>query len=353
LELGYRWDDDLNNPDEGELVAAWPINAVGPVRWNAAFAYLDPARARPNLTILPDTLVDRIAIRRGRVAQVEVVNGTRHRRVSSDLVVLAAGTYGSPAILLRSGIGPWAALRTLAIPVVMDLPGVGQNLSDHPGSWLQGLPSRRLEAEFASVDSESLLRTATGLRVMSGTADGRWDLHLICWTEVVPANHGASYELYVSVKLLKPRSRGSVRLRSSDPDVLPIVHHGFLSDASQVDVSRLVDGIRIGRRLIGAAVNSGWLDAEAVPGKAVETDADLAAFVRSNLTGYFHAVGTCRMGLDADPTAVTDGLGRVHGIENLVVADASIMPTIPRANTNWTVAAIAEKIADELISRGA
>jgi choline dehydrogenase len=155
---------------------------------------------------------------------------------------------------------------------------------------------------------------------------------------------------YFFVCALKPESRGRVRIRSADPEALPVVEHGFLTDRDGHDVSVLVDGVRLARRLAGTRALSGLCEGELAPGPDLE-DGELQAFARPWVGGYWHPVGTCRMGPETDGDAVVDRDGCVYGFANLFVADASVMPTIPRANTHLPVLAVAERIAEVLRRR--
>ena len=284
-----------------------PVNAVGSVRWNSAFAYLDPARARPNLTILADTLVDRIVLRDGRAAGAATSAGFLDART----VVVAAGAYGSPAILLRSGLD--------------HLP-VGENLRDHVGVGYEWVVDERLQRETAEYEREYPLFMA-----QVTLSDESADLFVFPANE--PLEEGG-YAFTGVVFAMKPLSAGRVSLASEDPAAPPLVEHGFLAD--ERDVATLLRGIELVRELAETDPLASLLGAELRPG----ADADLEEYVRAEARGFFHPVGTCAIG------SVVDAQARVRGVENLVVADASIMPTIPRANTNLTTAALAERIAE-------
>jgi choline dehydrogenase len=310
---------DLNDLDATVGIAPAPVNARAETRWNTAFAYLDAARARPNLTVLPETLVDRVEVDRGRARAVLSDRG----RLEADLVIVSAGAYGSPAVLLRSGIGQPSALEQLGLEVVADLP-VGQGLADHPGIGIEWSAAPAHIPERGPVYSPSVLVRARS----DQCPDGTWDLHFLPWLEL--ADDG-SWRTSAVVYLLKPDSRGSVTLRSIDPRAAPRIDHGFL--AERHDLERLASGVALMRRLATAA---GAGD-ELRPGET-----DLEDSIRREVRGIFHPTGTCAMG------TVVDERGGVLGLEGLVVADASIMPTIPRANTNLTTIAIAERLAEEL-----
>ena len=309
-------------------MGSYPANVVDGTRWNAALAYLDGCRERPNLSIRGDTLVDRVVVRDGRATGVVDADG---RAYEAETVVLAAGAYFSPAVLMRSGIGPEYELERLAIPLVRDLP-VGTRLLDHCGATLAWTPSETLLADAerrtrvgSHFAPHALLKAAS-----RGCPEGAWDLHLVTWIE--PVAGSGSPEAGVMVFHMKPSSHGRVTLRSRRPTEPPLVERGFLSDPSDLDP--IVEGLELGRALAETDPLRDLLAGELRPGPLPLDD-----FVRSAIRGYFHPAGTCAIG------DVVDARGHVHGVESLVVADASIMPTIPRANTNLTTAAIAERIA--------
>jgi choline dehydrogenase len=287
---------------------AHPVSTRGTLRWHAAFAYLDPARKRPNLTIRPDTLVDRVEPDRSRVA-------TADGSFEADVIVVAAGAYGSPGILLRSGIGPG---------LEHDLP-VGEELTDHVGIGFAWAPTRRLVAETRAFEVDHPL---FGPQESLWTEDQR--------TFVILWNEWAEDELSTSgvVFSMKPHSRGQVRLNGPEPETPLRIDHGFLGD--QRDRETLLRGAELVRGL--AATLGDYVEAELRPGPS----ADLEAYVDAEVRGFFHPVGTGGIGRVVEPN------GRVRGIDGLYVADASVMPTIPRANTYLNTIAVAERIAEGL-----
>jgi choline dehydrogenase len=283
----------------GDATIFHVVNARGPVRWNAAFAYLDPARSRRNLTIVADTLVDRITFAGARATGVTTSRGP----FSADRVVVAASAYGSPAILLRSGLGP----------------PVGDGLVDHAGVGASWEPTGELRAEVEDWERKHERYMAQ----ITIRADGEMF--------VFPALDPGC-EISSGAFLMKPRSRGSVRLTSADPAAPPRIDHGFLSDFD--DVETIASGLE---RLREFVARLGVTASELRPG-----DVDLRDYVREEVRGFFHPVATCAIG------RVVGRDARVIGYENLYVADASIIPTIPRANTNLSTAAVAERVAELL-----
>jgi choline dehydrogenase len=327
--LGLPFLEGLDDPARPTGAGRLPVNVVDDTRWNTAFAYLDPARDRPNLTVLADTPVDRVALDGARATGAVTVSG---ERIEADDVVLTAGAYFTPAILLRSGIGPESELARHEIPVVAALP-VGEVLLDHHGTginWQSTELFDRLTAEHVA-RSGPLYQPHALVKAASGDcAPGSWDLHLVSWTNATSDGNG--YEASVSVFLMKPRSTGRIRLLSRDPLALPEVERGFLRDAS--DLPTLVEGLELARALARQAPLARLLGPELAP-----AEEQLESYARRMVRNYFHPAGTCGIG------RVVDDSGRVLGMDRLVVADASIMATIPRANTNLTTVAIAERLS--------
>jgi choline dehydrogenase len=328
--LGLPVLDDADDPARPTGAARLPVNVTGETRWNAAFAYLDPARGRPNLTIRADLLVDRISLEGTRATGVVTAPG---ETVDADVVVLTAGAYFTPAILMRSGIGPESELERHGTPVAAALP-VGEALLDHHGTgiaWQSTEMHDRVTADHVRRTGPLFKPHALVKAASTACANGGWDTHLVSWTE--PGSDGEAYEPSVGVFHMKPRSRGRVRLRSRDPHDLPQVERGFLRDPS--DLRPIVEGLELARSLAREPALAGLLGPEKTPG-----DESLESYAARMMRNYFHPAGTCGIG------RVVDASGRVLGVEQLFIADASIMPTMPRANTNLTTAAIAERLAE-------
>jgi choline dehydrogenase len=288
----------------GDAAIVHPVNLVGTVRWNTAFAYLDAARGRPNLTILADTLVDRVDPERG-------VAHTDRGELAADTIVLAAGAYGSPGILLRSGIGPGLA---------HDLP-VGEGLVDHVGAGIGWEPSELLQEETTRFEAERPVYLA------QVTVRSEPDIFL--FPAVDPG-----WEISAAAFFMKPHSRGSVRLNSPDPRRPLAIEHGFGSDLRDLDA--VAAGLEALREIAARDPVRRYAVHELRPGVEVPARRWAALGAR----GFYHPVATCAIG------RVVDARGRVLGLEGLVVADASVMPTIPRANTNLSTVALAERIAE-------
>ncbi len=334
--------DDFNNLDEAVGVGLAPVNIHAGQRWNAAFAYLDEARRRPNLTLVDRTVAVRLRLSAGRVTGVEVVGPDGPGLIGANQVVLCAGTYGTPAILLRSGIGPADELRALGVEAVHDLPGVGRNLHDHPAVYLQ---FRATAAAAAALD-DFRARGGEGFvlpliaKLRSAGCTAAYDLHLfpMCWPA---ADSGQGWELVMAVANLTPRARGSVRLVALDPLAAPLIDTRFLDDPEGADAAALWSGVEQARSWVRQPALEAWCGPE-LPDTAGLTSAEA---LRGASAHYFHPVGTCCMGPEPAVGAVVDAQGRVHGWPNLWVADASVMPVAPRANTNLPTLVVAERVA--------
>lgn len=389
---GYSAKEDLN-ADFGDGCFPMTLSNQYDRRVSTAVGYLDSVtRRRPNLRILSDSLVTGLVLEDRRVAGVRAhPQGGPEQRFDGATVILAAGAAHSPALLMRAGIGPADHLRSLDIPVVADLAGVGGNLLEHPSISLA------MYLKQASRLPAGLRRHIfMGLRYSSGFEDcPQGDMFLL------PVNRAAWHPLGARMGAFiltvhKSYSQGLLRLRSKAPRDEPIVAMNLASDAR--DLRRLMDGMRFMQRVAGSAplrsaiefwFPSGYSDrvrALAVPtlrnylatGMAAalieaggwprdlvyrrklnpgvdrdrlkDDDDYLIAWIRENVWPSWHISGTCRMGREDDPAAVVDGEGRVHGVSGLRVVDASIMPTIVSANTNLTTIMIAEKIAEGIVA---
>ncbi len=342
---------DLNNLDENLGMAPSPANIVNGVRWNTAFAYLDPVRERSNLTIVGDSACERLEISSGRVNAVVVAGREGPVRLEVGRVIVAAGTYGSPAILERSGIGDPSELRSAGIAPMHDLPGVGHNLHDHPRVTLSYAGTRELEEMMAAFARDHWMpEEQTIAKARSSRCTRAFDLH------VYPVGGPdrttpTGWRWTLEVACMTPRSRGALTLTNASSAVPPILDHRYLSDPEDEDLRVLADGVALAREIAAKPALFGLAGMELSPGSAIATRAQVEAFVRANCLHYYHPVGTCRMGPASDRSAVVDSRGRIHGLDNAYVADASIMPVIPRANTNLPALVVGERIARWLLER--
>lgn len=313
--------------------------------------YLDAARERENLTVWAGRLVDRLLVDRGAggldVRGVELVeNGQRHR-VSSDEVVLAAGAIHSPAILLRSGIGPAAEVGRLGIEPVLDLPGVGEGLVDHPAVTLWAVPRDGFCRQGEPVHQ-------LVLQDRSSAAAPACDLQLYLLsavpTELFPPLGEiarADTAIGLSAVVATPVSRGQVVVRDRDPESLPEVRLGCLQERD--DLERMTAGVRLAGELLQGDGLAGRLERPVNWDRAMlDSEASLRAMIRATVRSVWHPVGTLRMGPAGDPLAVVDQFGRLNGCQGVVVVDASVMPEIPSVPTSLTCMVIAERIVARL-----
>ena len=346
VSAGLSRTDDLDDLDGGAGVAVEPVNAVDGVRWNTSFAYLDPVRGRRELTVVGDALVDRVLFDGTRAVGVGAITADGRKDFHADLVVLSSGAYGTPEVLLRSGIGPARELRALDIDVVADAPGVGRGLHDQPAIELAFHAGGELADaldDFAVVgwlpEEQAIAKLATP------QSDGPFDLHVYPWVEPDSASR---WRCVLPVALLTPASRGAVRLRTSDPTIRAEIDHRYLSDDAGHDLTRMAWGLRWISDLGGGRL-AAWLGTAIDPLPDLSDDIATEAWIRSRHGHYWHPGGTCRMGGEGDPHTVVDGAGRVAGVSGLRVADASIFPSIPRATPALPTVVIGERMADILI----
>jgi choline dehydrogenase len=348
-EAGIPRVADLNNLDENLGMAPSPANIVDGVRWNTAFAYLDPVRDRANLTIVGDSPCDRLEIRSGRVSAVIVAAREGPVRVEARRVIVAAGTYGSPAILLRSGIGDPSELRSAGIAPVLDLRGVGRNLHDHPRVTLSYAGTRELEQTMAAFARDHWMpEEQTIAKAQSSRCTRAFDLHIYPVGGPDPTTR-TGWRWTLEAACMTPRSRGALRITSADSSVPPLIDHRYLSDPGNEDLRVLADGVALAREIAAKPALSRLVGSQISPDSGIATRAQLESFVRANCWHYYHPVGTCMMGPASDRAAVVDSRGRIHGLDNAYVADASIMPVIPRANTNIPALVVGERIARRLL----
>lgn len=343
--LGYEEVTDHNHP-ESTGVGSVPVNQRDGNRISTAIGYLLPARGRLNLTIRPDVLVNRVLFEDTRAVGVEVESGGRVQRVHGRRITLSAGAIASPPILLRSGIGPRAALFDLGIEPLVDLPGVGQNLMEHPSFFLPVIPRPGVCTPDVQVVQTILRCTAPGSDAFNDLQvymTNRMDL--AAFDPETAAAIGADVVFFLYASLVRPHSRGRLLLSGSDPHLPPRIELNLAADPQ--DTRRLRAAIRLCWQLATSPEVMQY--AERIPvftEEMIGSDAVLEQVLRAGINHTAHACGTAKMGPASDPTAVVDQYCRVHGVENLRVVDASIMPTIPRANTNLTCIMIGERVAE-------
>jgi choline dehydrogenase-like flavoprotein len=368
IEAGHARNDDFNGAQQDGF-GIFDLNQRNGVRWSSSRAFLHPVLSRPNLTVFADALVERVRLRGTRAVGVSLrQHGQGLELDAGSEVIVCAGTVNSPQLLMLSGIGPAAALQPHGIRVAHDLPGVGENLQDHPTVSIAmdnpGAESYALTWRTAPRVLMAPLRYAFGHRGMLASnaaeaggfirTDPRLDRPDVQYTFMVglkdnprtlPRRHG--YFLHMAV--LRPRTRGTVALNSADPHARPLMTPRFLEDPA--DVATLIAAMREARRLISMPALQRVSGAELSPGPAVQEESALENFIRDHVATTYHPVGTCRMGPATDPLAVVDPQLCVHGIEGLRVADASIMPKLIGGNTSAPSMMIGERAAHFILHR--
>jgi choline dehydrogenase len=333
-QLGYPACPDANDPDSWGA-GPHPMNKLNRVRVSTAIGYLAPARVRPNLTVRANAPVARLAVGGGRVRGVELTDG---EVVEGRVVVLCAGAISSPLVLLRSGLGPRQELEQHGIDVIADVEGVGRNLADHPATAVVCEVRDAAVIDFDSPIVQTILRyTAPG-------SEHRNDLQIEMFSYV---RRGPERPVAFSIAAVLEwaKARGTVRLSSADPAAPPVVESNLCGDADDVDrlAQCLLDTITFAHTKPIADL------VERISFPRLPVDFDNARELAQRFCGSgFHPCGTVRMGPADDPMAVVDQFGRCRAVDSLVVADASIMPTVPRANTNLTAIAIGEMVGEWL-----
>jgi len=336
LAAGFPDDPDMNHPESGG-VGPIPLNNPGGVRMSTALAYLNPSRHRLNLTVKGQVLVKRILFEGKRTTGVEAESGGESFVVEGGQIILCAGAVASPQLLMLSGVGPGSHLESHGIKLVHDMPGVGQNMKNHPSLSVRFRPKG---GYYLNSDSP---RNQVALRSTSPRSSTRNDI------QIQPITSGPlrreAEEIRIGCRLELPLSIGELTLTSSDPKVQPKLDYRFLLDAW--DRERLREAVRLCVRLFQHQAFQGIVEERIAPTEAdLASDSSLDAWLQANVGVAGHTCGTCRMGPESDPLAVVDQECRVRGLENLRVIDASVMPEIPRANTNATVIMVAERVAD-------
>ena len=353
LDAGFPAFEDANAPGTSG-VGPTPLNNPNGIRWSTAIGYLGQARQRLNLTIRPHVAVKRVVFdtsgERPRATGVEVISGDEVFVVEAEEVILSAGAIGSPQLLLLSGVGPEAHLKERGVRPLLQSPGVGQNLRDHPILSVAWETKPEVPLDETGPSHQTMLRY---------TAEGSpLENDMIVWMFAVARERhhrsqllgrrppiGISSILGLNLAL----GSGQLQLESSDYRDQPVLDYNYLAEAE--DRRRLRDGIRM---LVGLETHpsmSALIDRRVGPlDSDLESDDALDAWMRSEVATGHHVSGTCKMGPESDPMAVVDQHGRVHGTDGLRVADASIMPDCVRANTNVTTMVIGERVSDFVIA---
>jgi choline dehydrogenase-like flavoprotein len=361
-QAGIKLNPDFNAGERAGCGLYQVTNRDGR-RSSAATAYLRPAERRSNIKVMTETQALRLVVRDQRACGIEVWRrGTKHIISARREMILAAGTIGTPHLLMLSGIGPGALLRQSGIDVIKDLPAIGQNLQDHPDIFmiyeLAGAHSydKYKKLNWKALAAMQFALFGTGPIISNGFEAGAFwwadrsnstpdaQFNFLVATRVkagipdVPGGNGCT----LTTNIVRPKSRGTVSLRSPDPFAPPDINPNYFSDAG--DLEKTVACVKLGRAIMSQAALSGFIRREHFPGEDVSTKDELESFVRKHARTAFHPAGTCRMGGDQD--SVVDTQLRVRGIDGLRIADNSIMPRLVSGNTNATAIMIGERAAD-------
>jgi choline dehydrogenase len=337
-QTGFKADArfDFNEPAPNNIAGYYQKNILDGKRHSVADAFLTPALARPNLEVRSHALAAKLIVDKRRIAGIEYVrDGRREQARVRREVVLCGGVVDSPKLLMLSGIGPADHLKALGIAVIADVPGVGQNFQDHLKLSIRWngkteLPGSTVTAGMFTRSSQAALGTVPDLQFYVGRGTETPDKFIT-----------------ITVSLVQAKSRGEVRLRSADAAAAPIIRANYLQE--QADVNALVRGVHLARWFGESEAYAPLRADEILPGAAMKSDAELAAFVRRDSDTIYHGAGTCRMGPQSDAAAVVDPALRVRGVDGVRVADASIMPEVVNATTNAACVMIGEKAAELML----
>lgn len=367
-QAGYPLNEDYNGADQ-EGFAASNSNISQGVRQSTASTYLAQARTRKNLRVITNAQVARLRFENGRATGVDYIVGGRMNTITtSGEIILAAGAINSPQLLQLSGVGPAELLAKLGIDVVADLPGVGANLQDHLTLNLQQEITKPYSELGKIAPFQTLKALAQYLLFKTGptTTNGQEVLAFLKsspelqfpdiqyhFPKIMVQDHGRiiiKREGFTAVSnFSRPRSRGTVRIASSDPKTPPLIDPQYLTDPEDIRIARTA--LRMARDLIAQPAFDEFRGPEFAPGSQVQSDEDLDQYIRDTIYSAYHACGTCKMGTDA--MAVVGPDLKVRGIDGLRVADASIMPNIVSGNTNAAAMMIGEKASDIILGRQA
>ncbi|MCP6762155.1 MAG: GMC family oxidoreductase N-terminal domain-containing protein [Fischerella sp. CENA71] len=345
VAMGYKHNPDFNGADQ--LGVGLPqVNIKDGKRHSTAAAFLVPILHRPNLTVTTGAIATRLLFEGTRTVGVEYLhNGTLHQVRVNQEVILSAGAFDSPKLLMLSGIGNAEHLRSLNIPVVVDLPGVGQNLQDHPQVHVAYQATQDIKIAPTCNIAEATLFVNTE-NPSSLVPNLQFHFGPVIWVQPEFARSGPGFTFAPSIT--HPHSRGSVSLRSSSALDAPVIRMNFLE--SEADMQVLIEGIKIARQLAHASAFDEFRGEEVAPGADATSDEAIRDYIRKGCDTDYHIVGTCKMGIDLN--SVVDPELRVHGVEGLRVVDASIMPSITTGNTNAPTIMIGEKAADLIKAAG-
>ena len=366
-QAGYPVSEDLNGA-RGEGFGGFDMTVKDGVRWSAANAYLRPAMKRKNVTVETHALVTKILFEGRRAVGVAYEKGGRSQTARAREVILSGGAINSPQLLKLSGVGPAQELQALGIPVVHDLPGVGENLQDHLEYYFQvaskqpitlyrhtGLIGRGLVGlqwllRGTGLGASNQFEAGAFIRSRAGVAHPDIQYHFLPLAVTYDGHSLASeHGFQAHVGTLRSKARGHVRLRSADPREAPKIQFNYMSHPD--DWTEMRASVRLTREIFRQPAFAPHVGREIQPGEAAESDSAIDDFLRKHLESAYHPCGACKMGSSDDPLAVVDPQTRVIGLEGLRVVDSSIMPSIPSGNLNAPTIMMAEKAADMILGR--
>ena len=364
---GHRWNPDLNTGDQ-EGVGYFQVSMKRGFRHSTARAYLRPALRRRNLTLLTEAMTNRVLIEDGRAVGVEYVQDGQVRQVrAAREVIVSAGSFSSPKILMLSGVGPSDQLAEHGIPVKVESPGVGKNLQEHSvGSLIYMLNVNTVTMDLTPLKAlkhgiNYILRGRGALAASAATAvafakfdghDGAPDAELLFMPMAVKKGADGKAEIIKqpmvisSAWLCHPKSRGQIKLRSADPNDKPVIDHAVIGDPD--DVKGILRSMKMIREIYASEAMKPYVVTEVAPGPQLTEDAMLEGYLRATARRGEHAAGTCKMG--TDDMAVVDPELRVRGVQGLRVVDCSVMPSLVTGHTNAATIMIAEKASDLILA---
>ncbi|MED5428652.1 MAG: GMC oxidoreductase, partial [Chloroflexota bacterium] len=357
LDRKFKETEDFNHPD-ATGVGAFPCNNPNGIRVSTSLGYLSESRHRMNFTLRPNCTVTKLIMTKNKITNVEVESGGDIFQVEAETIILSAGSLANPQILMLSGIGPTENLESCGIKTLLNLDGVGKNLQDHPQNFVHA-KVKSLE----SLDTTSP-RLQVGLRYSSRESKLTDDMMMWMGSYAINGDYrdilssGTSDNklqvevtgIQITVSLYLATSRGSVTLNPANPNGKPDVNLNLLQSDS--DVSRMAEGVEIASEIIESPAMENIVDGRTSPPDGIFKDKSLLhKWLRSSTTTGNHLTSTCAMGIASNKFAVVDETCRVFGVDNLYIADASIMPETVRANTNVTTMMIGERLADFLNSK--
>jgi choline dehydrogenase len=367
-QAGYELTDDINGFSQ-EGVGRFEMSVEGGFRSTSALAYIHSQPKRDNLKIMTGVKVLRLLVENNRATGVEIAKGDKVQKIHATReVILSAGAFGTPQLLMLSGIGPEAHLKEHGIPVILNSPNVGGNLHDHLEAHIQIETNQPISLNkylkphhmiWAGIQwfgwkggVASVNQCHVGAFVRSKEELTHPDIQfhffpILFGSNWMPDPKKNGYRLGSGP--IRPESRGTVRLASSSPADAPVIDPNYLATDNDWFVMR--EGLKLGRDLLAQPAFSKFHQREDIPGKHIKTDANLNNFIREDASSAYHPCGTARMGTDGDERAVVDLNLNVCGIDNLRIVDASVIPAIPSANINACVFMIAEKAADIILGK--